>query len=38
VGKAAIADGLVPAMDDAEIAAKVDAAMWDPVYCSYVPA
>ena len=38
VGKAAAAEGLIPAMDDAAIAGKVDAAVWEPVYSDYVAA
>ncbi|WP_018700418.1 NAD-dependent malic enzyme [Amorphus coralli] len=38
VGKAAAAEGLIAAMDDAAIAAKVDAAVWEPVYSDYVAA
>lgn len=36
VGKAAVAEGLVPPLDDAALAAKVDAAVWEPLYADYV--
>ena len=36
VAKAAVTEKLIAPLDDAAIAAKVDAAMWDPVYPAYV--
>ena len=38
VGKAAVAEKLIAPLEDAAIAAAVDAAMWDPVYPDYVAA
>ncbi|MBV8049334.1 MAG: hypothetical protein JO171_19450, partial [Paludibacterium sp.] len=32
VGKQAIADGQIAAISDAEMAAKIDVKMWEPVY------
>ena len=38
VALAAVADGLIPPTTEAEIAARVDATMWEPVYQPYVAA
>lgn len=37
VGLAAIKDGLIPAMTEEEIAARVDAEIWEPAYRPYIP-
>ncbi|GAB0117166.1 NAD-dependent malic enzyme [Acidisoma sp. 7E03] len=37
VGLAAVKDGLIPALDEAEITARVDATIWDPAYQAYIP-
>jgi malate dehydrogenase (oxaloacetate-decarboxylating) len=36
VGMAAVAEGLLPPATEAEIAARVDAAIWEPAYRPYV--
>ena len=36
VGLAAVAEELIPAATEAELAAKVDATVWEPVYRPYV--
>jgi len=38
VGLAAAAEGLIPALDAAEITARIDAAIWTPAYRPVVPA
>lgn len=38
VGLAAIQDGLIPALTEDEIAARVDATIWQPAYRPYIPA
>ena len=37
VGLAAIQDGLIPALTEDEIAARVDATIWQPAYRPYIP-
>jgi len=37
VGLAAVKDGLIPAMNEAEITARVDEAVWEPAYQPYIP-
>jgi malate dehydrogenase (oxaloacetate-decarboxylating) len=36
VGLAAVAEGLIPAATEAEVAARVDATIWEPAYQPYV--
>jgi malate dehydrogenase (oxaloacetate-decarboxylating) len=38
VGLAAVAEGLIPATTEADIAARVDATVWEPAYRAYVAA
>jgi malate dehydrogenase (oxaloacetate-decarboxylating) len=38
VALAAVKEGLIPAVSEEEIAARVDATMWDPAYAPYKPA
>jgi malate dehydrogenase (oxaloacetate-decarboxylating) len=38
VALAAVKDGLIPAMSETEIAARVDATIWEPVYQPYLRA
>jgi malate dehydrogenase (oxaloacetate-decarboxylating) len=35
VGLAAVKDGLIPPLSEAEIAARVDATVWEPAYSAY---
>jgi malate dehydrogenase (oxaloacetate-decarboxylating) len=37
VGLAAVQDGLIPALTEDEIAARVDATIWEPAYRPYIP-
>lgn len=37
VGLAAVSDGLIPPMTEEEIAAQVDATIWEPVYLPFAP-
>lgn len=37
VGLAAVKEGLIPALSEAEVTARVDATIWEPAYQPYIP-